>query len=100
MIGVTLESEHPTGGTVAKPELSSPPTMFCPECGKQGTKQLTADDKAKIEQIEKRPIPFWYPKDVRLSYVDGMPFKKREKSEYVHELFTKLNIVTLTSMKN
>lgn len=71
---------------------------FCPRCGKQGMKQLTVGDKAKIEQIEKRRIPFWYPKDVRLSYADGRPFKKREKSEYVHDLFTKRNLIALSTL--
>lgn len=69
---------------------------LCPRCGKQGSKSLSAADKAKIERIGSLSIPYWYPKDVRFSYSDGMPFKKREKSEYVHELFTRRNLIALS----
>jgi hypothetical protein len=35
-------------------------------------------------------IPYWYPKDVPL------PTTQREKFEYVHELFTKRNLLALS----
>lgn len=46
------------------------------------------------EMLAEAEIPFWYPKDVPL------PTTQREKFEYVHELFTKRNLLALSMIFN
>src|SRR3990170_2901720 len=45
-------------------------------------------DKERLMHIAQQPIPHWYPKNVRLFY-DGKPFKKKESSNYIEDLFDK-----------
>lgn len=49
-------------------------------------------DLQKERQIEQMDIPFWYPVDTLL------PSTRKEKFKYVHELFTKRNIIALSSI--
>ncbi len=55
-------------------------------------KQPDEFDKQKEEQIEQMEIPFWYPENTRL------PSTRKEKYNYVHELFTKRNLIALSSI--
>jgi len=50
-------------------------------------------DKERLMQIARRPIPYWYPKSVRLFYEEGKPFKKKESSNYVEDLFGKRSLI-------
>lgn len=74
--------------------------LLCPSCGMIHNKAIDASDLQKNREIEQMEIPFWYPKDAKLQYSDGNPFLKREKSEYVHELFTKRNLIALSILYN
>ena len=50
-------------------------------------------DKERLEQISRQPIPYWYPKDVRLFYEDGKPFKKKEENNSIEDLFERRSII-------
>jgi DNA modification methylase len=50
-------------------------------------------DKERLMQIAQQPIPYWYPKNVRLFYENGKPFKKRESSNCVENLFDKRSLI-------
>ncbi len=65
----------------------------CKKCGRKREK-LSENDLAKIAEIEKMKIEYWYPKDVKL------PPMKKEKLNYVHELFTKRNLMALALLFN
>lgn len=69
--------------------------FFCPSC-KRRKKKPTSKDIQRINEIGKMEIPYWYPKDAKLYYPDGTPFKKKEKRDYVYELFTKRNLIALS----
>jgi len=72
--------------------------FVCPHCGLKGSKQLSQEDLQKIQEVEDRSITHWYPKDARLYYPDGKPFKKKEQRNYIHELFTKRNLLALSML--
>ncbi|MBU2639015.1 MAG: hypothetical protein KJ955_08635 [Nanoarchaeota archaeon] len=67
---------------------------FCSNCKKKWDKGPDEDDLKLIKKIEKQDIPYWYPK-IKL-YYDGHPFLKKEKNEYLSDLFTKRNLMSLT----
>jgi len=51
-------------------------------------------DFRKIADIKEQSIPFWYPKTARL------PTFRKEKYEYIHQLFTHRNLVSLSILFN
>jgi DNA modification methylase len=65
----------------------------CKKCGRKREK-VTEYDLEKIAQIESQTIEYWYPKDVKL------PPMKKEKLDYVQELFSKRNLIALASLFN
>ncbi|MBM2813282.1 MAG: hypothetical protein HW421_44 [Ignavibacteria bacterium] len=68
----------------------------CPECGdeqKDGN-PLTKYDRKILSNINIHKIQEWFPKN-RLYYLDGNPFKEKQKFESVDELFTKRNLYAL-----
>jgi predicted transposase YbfD/YdcC len=69
--------------------------LFCSECNERHRKAPTEEDVRKLKQIEEKEVPYWYPRD-RLYYSDGRPFKKKEKSDNIVDLFTKRNLVALS----
>lgn len=50
-------------------------------------------DKLRLKEINQRPVPYWYPKDARFYYSDGTPFKKKENSASVADLFEKRSLI-------
>jgi len=74
--------------------------LACPSCGMLHNKVIDKLDLEKINEIEQMEIPYWYPKDVKLYYPDGSPFLKKEKRDYIHELFTKRNLIALSILYN
>jgi len=69
--------------------------LLCPKCKKRIKKKPDKKDIERIKNIAKSKILCWYP-TTRLYYSDGRPFKKREKSETVADLFTKRNLIALS----
>ena len=60
------------------------------------SKKLEGDsnpDKERLLRIARQPIPYWYPKDAKLFYEDGRPFKKKEESSSVADLFEKRSLI-------
>ncbi len=57
-------------------------------------KEPNAKDKRADHEIGKRKITFWYPKDVLL------PIIQKERFKYLHELFTKRNLIALSIILN
>ena len=50
-------------------------------------------DKERLKQISQQPIPYWHPKNIRLFYDDGKPFKKKETNNFVEDLFDKRSLI-------
>lgn len=50
-------------------------------------------DRERIKQIAQQPIPYWYPKNVRLFYKDGRPFKKKETNNSIEDLFDRRSLI-------
>ena len=74
----------------------------CPHCGKHGEKkenEQLREDVEKIKAINGMEIKYWYPK-TRLHYPSSRPFIKKEKWDYVYELFTKRNLIALSTILN
>jgi DNA-directed RNA polymerase subunit M/transcription elongation factor TFIIS len=69
--------------------------LFCPKCQKKIKKKPDNEDIERVKRILDSKIPFWYPK-TRLYYSSGKPFKKKEKSETIVDLFTKRNLMALS----
>jgi len=62
-------------------------------CSRQRLFKLPDEfDKQKEAQIEQMEIPFWYPDNTLL------PSTRKEKFKYIHELFTKRNLIALSSI--
>jgi len=74
--------------------------LVCPSCGMIRNKVVDKLDLKKIDEIEQTKIPYWYPKDAELHYPNESPFLKKEKRDYVHELFTKRNLFALSILYN
>ena len=70
--------------------------LVCSSCGMIRDKVIDKLDLEKIDEIEHLEIPYWYPKDAMLHYPDDKPFLKKEKRDYVRELFTKRNLIALS----
>ena len=51
------------------------------------------NDRNRLKEISEQPIPYWYPKKVRLFYDDGRPFKKKETNESVEDLFDRRSLI-------
>jgi putative DNA methylase len=68
----------------------------CPQCGDRREKETppTKEDIELIDELERKEIRIWYPKNA-LYYPDGTPFMKKEKYESLDELFTKRNLQSL-----
>lgn len=73
----------------------------CEAAMRKGIKSKYPDkgDLDKIESINNQPISFWYPKDTKLMY-NGTPFMKKEKRDYIWELFSKRNLMALSILYN
>ena len=71
--------------------------LFCSRCGKRRKKEPTLDDLKKLAEIEKQDIPYWYPK-VELKYPDGSEFMKRETIGDIPHLFTRRNLIALSTL--
>jgi DNA modification methylase len=50
-------------------------------------------DKERLKQISQQSIPYWYPKNVRLFYEDGRPFKKKEENNSIDDLFDRRSLI-------
>lgn len=74
--------------------------LDCPSCGMVREKAIGKPDLEKINETEQMEIPYWYPKDTKLHYPEENPFLKKEKRDYVHELFTKRNLIALSILYN
>lgn len=74
-------------------ENSKPFEKFfnCTRCGSTRSK-IAQYDLDKIAEIEKMEVEFWYPRNAKL------PPLKREKLTFVHELFTKRNLIVLSAI--
>ena len=51
------------------------------------------EDRERLRQISQQPIPYWYPKNVKLFYEDGRPFKKKETNNSVEDLFDRRSLI-------
>ena len=73
------------------------PTQIAYKCtcsNKRLFKDPDGKDKSLDHSYEKKKIPLWYPSDVLL------PVIRREKFQYLHELFTKRNLIALSTILN
>jgi hypothetical protein len=59
-----------------------------------------AQDKERLEHISQQPIPYWYPKNVRLYYEDGKPFKKKEANNSIEDLFDRRSLIAHSIVYN
>jgi DNA modification methylase len=50
-------------------------------------------DRDRLKAISEQSIPYWYPKDVRLFYTNGRPFKKKETNNSVEDLFDRRSLI-------
>ena len=68
----------------------------CPQCGDKREEETppTKEDLELINDLEKKKIKEWYPKNP-FYYPDGTSFMKKEKYESLDELFTKRNLQNL-----
>jgi DNA modification methylase len=69
----------------------------CPKCGDRKEKncKLNDEDKNRLLYISNKKITSWYPQNP-LYYPDGKPFKEKQKYDFLHELFTKRNLMALS----
>jgi NAD(P)H-flavin reductase/16S rRNA G966 N2-methylase RsmD len=67
---------------------------FCSCSKKLLVKDVENWDFRKIADIKEQDIPFWYPKTARL------PTFRKEKYEYIHQLFTHRNLISLSLLFN
>jgi len=75
----------------------------CKECLKRPNQRVRfiikkleekdTQDKERLKQISQQPIPYWHPKNIRLFYDDGKPFKKKETNNFVEDLFDKRSLI-------
>lgn len=57
-------------------------------------KSPTKRDLNLDKKISQKEVPFWYPKDIHL------PIIRKEKIRYLHELFTRRNLISLSIILN
>ena len=75
----------------------------CETCVKKSAKRVRfirkilnesdTQDIERLKQISQFPISYWYPKNVKLFYKDGRPFKKKETSNFVEDLFDRRSLI-------
>jgi 16S rRNA G966 N2-methylase RsmD len=73
--------------------------LFCHNCKKRLKKAPTHIDQKNVDRIEKKKIPYWYPKDT-LCYHNSIDFMKKETVGDIPSLFTKRNLVALSILWN
>ena len=73
--------------------------LLCPKCKKKFKKKPTVKDLEYVSKIEKKKIPYWYPKD-ELKYENGKEFNKKEIVGDIPSLFTKRNLTALSILWN
>lgn len=73
-------------------EVLSKLFINCPYCGFKGVVDPLPIDIKKLDEVNKIPFNHWYPKDVRLP--------KDADVEYVHELYTIRNLLTLSVLNH
>lgn len=64
----------------------------CKECGKKELTKINEFDLANLAEIKKKHVTHWYPKNVKLP--------KDSDVKYIHELFTKRNLLALSILFN
>ena len=72
--------------------------LYCKTDDGRIVKQPDEDDIRKIREIQKKEVPYWYPKD-KLCYPDGRDFKEGTHIEGINNiesLFTKRNLTALS----
>lgn len=73
------------------------PVQIAYKCNCSGDRLFKVPDRMDNEfdlSFEKRKIPFWYPHNVPLPYI------RREKFRFLHELFTRRNLIALSIILN
>jgi 16S rRNA G966 N2-methylase RsmD len=76
--------------------------LLCPIDGMVRDKVLDSKDKKNLESIEKKDVPFWFPKD-KLQYANGKDFKEGthvKGLDSVPSLFTHRNLIALAILNN
>ena len=66
----------------------------CPHCGSKVKRKPTDDDLDRYSKIADEPVPFFYPKDVRLHAT------AKRSVDYIHELFTHRALIALSILRN
>jgi len=72
--------------------------LYCKTDDERIVKQPDEDDTRKIREIQKKDVPYWYPKD-KLCYPNGRDFKEGTHIEGINSiesLFTKRNLTALS----
>jgi DNA modification methylase len=62
-------------------------------------KENLQEEKIRLDEISKQGIPYWYPKDAKLVYSNGIDFKEGTHQEirvYIKDLFTKRSLIALS----
>jgi DNA modification methylase len=82
----------------------------CPKCLKKSHNRVRFiikklqkednEDKKRLKRISKRPIPYWYPKGIKLFYDDNRPYKKKERSTYIEDLFDRRSLIAHSIVYN
>ena len=73
------------------------PTQIDYRCNCSGERLFKVPDerdKSLDRSFKKKKIPFWYPRDVIL------PIIQKERFRFIHELFTKRNLIALSTIFN
>ena len=68
--------------------------VSCPHCGRKEERKPTDDDLQRYEAIAAEPIPYFYPKDVKLHVT------AKRSVEFIHELFTHRALICLSILHN
>lgn len=79
---------------VKNEDISTEIAYSCTCSDKRLFKKPDERDKKLERSFEKRKIPFWYPYNVPL------PVIRKERFQFVHELFTKRNLIALSTIFN
>jgi DNA modification methylase len=68
--------------------------VACPHCGSKLKRKPTHDDLDRYSTIADEPIPFFYPRDIRLHAT------AKRSVDYIHELFTHRALIALSILRN
>lgn len=68
--------------------------VVCPHCGYRAERKPVSNDFERYKAISKRPIPFFYPNDVKLHAT------AKRSVEYIHELFTHRALINLSVLRD